>query len=154
MAPACDTVTGVPAIVRTPVRGVGLGLAATAIVTVALPLPEAGLTAIHDAPLEVVQPQPAAAVTLTVDALDPAPTGTVAGATDGAQPGVASVNGLETALRPVPSGPMADTLASYTPPGSGQPPTSPEKSNRMTPSAAGAGFPSVIQWKGAAAPAV
>jgi len=73
------TVTVWPAIIAVPVRAVVPGLASIVTVTDPLPLPEAGPTAIHDAPLDAVQLQPAAAVTVTLAVPAAAGTESVAG---------------------------------------------------------------------------
>jgi hypothetical protein len=72
--PAWVTVIGCPATVTVPVRGLVLVLAPTETVADPLPLPDVGLTVIHDAPLDVVQPQPDGAVTVIVEAVVPAAT--------------------------------------------------------------------------------
>jgi hypothetical protein len=80
--PACATVTVLPATVAVPVRELALGFAAMESATGPLPLPEAGLTAIHDTPLEAVQAQPESVVTARLAVPAPAPIDTSAGDTE------------------------------------------------------------------------
>jgi hypothetical protein len=107
--PACVTVTVCPATVTVPVRALELVFAATVSVTVPPPLPDAGLTVIHDAPLDAVHAHPVPAATVTDALAAPAATDTVAGEMLNVQPPSSMVNWFDTALRPVPLGPTAAT---------------------------------------------
>jgi hypothetical protein len=97
--------------VAVPVRGVVPVFAATVSVTLPLPLPLAGDTAIHPALELAVQEQPAAAVTVMACVPPPLPALTVAGdaAYEQVVPLPPNVNGLDRVLRPVPLGPTAAT---------------------------------------------
>jgi hypothetical protein len=83
------TVTDWPATVTTSVRGLVVALAVAVRVTLPSPVPLAGDTVIHEAVVEAVQLQPAAAVTVT-DALPPLP-------------GVLTVVGVTVKLQPAPA---------------------------------------------------
>jgi hypothetical protein len=107
--PACVTVTVCPATVTVPVRELVLEFAAIVSVTDPFPLPDAGLTVIHDAPLDAVQAQPVVVTTVTDEVPAPAATLSVVGEMLKVQPPSSIVNWFESALRPVPLGPTAAT---------------------------------------------
>jgi hypothetical protein len=152
-AGACVTVTAFPATVTVPVRDVVAGFAPTVIVVVPFPDPLAGDAVIQLTPDEAVHPHPEPADTLITQLPPPLVIDTLVGDTENVQPvPPESVNALDTLLREVPFGPAAATRDSYTPPGSGQPPTWLLKSKRTTPSACGAGFPMSVVVNGDAAP--
>lgn len=80
-AAAWVTVTVRPATVTDPVRDCAVVFAGTVSVTEPLPLPLAGVTAIHAAPELAVHAQPANVVTITVEVLPPFGIATVVGDT-------------------------------------------------------------------------
>jgi hypothetical protein len=80
-APACVIVTLRPPTVIVPVRAVVPVFTVNEMATVPAPPPEAGLTVIHDAPLEADHPHPDAALTLTEDVPAEAVTESVVGDT-------------------------------------------------------------------------
>jgi hypothetical protein len=152
-AGACVTVTVFPAIVTVPVRDVVAVFAPTVIVVVPEPVPLVGDIMIQLAPVEADHAHPEPAVTLITQLPPPLVIDTLVGDTEKVQlVPLENVNGFDTLLRDVPLGPVAATLDSYTPPGSGHPATWLLKSYRITPSACGVGFPMLVVVNGADAP--
>ena len=111
-APAWVIVTAWPAIVSVPVRELVDVFAAALKATVPGPVPVPPLEIVSQvAPLVAVQPQPAAVVTVEEPGPPAAVTACVVGDTEYVH-GAANEKVFEGALRPVPPGPTAATLAS------------------------------------------
>ena len=125
-----------------PVRLAEVGLAWTPIGTVPLPEPPPVHAFTHGRAFATAQSQPVPVETSTAYVPPDADADTVVALSEKRHGELdEKVNGFDGSLSAAPSGPMALTRASYSPPGRDQPATWEEKSKRILPSASGDGFP-------------